>query len=92
MELQRKNFEIFDQQHEMYAEGAETLQPDHNDIIQALLKEGWETNHIGIGFDDMQKLWRWNCYIKRMEHTDIKGMFTTEERDGHTFHFRKFNP
>ncbi len=68
MTVDRKHTEIFDQAHQMWAEGTsigdgEGLKPKVEDIQNLLSSEGWVTDEIDIWFDDLQKFWRWSCKI-----------------------------
>jgi hypothetical protein len=62
--IQREDFEICDQAHEMYAEGCQGGEPLEDDVLIAVGLAGYEASDIDIHFDDMQKLWRWTCAIE----------------------------
>ena len=61
--IQREDFEICDQAHQMYAEGCQSDEPLEADILIAVGLAGYKAIDIEISFDDMQKLWRWTCEI-----------------------------
>lgn len=63
MTLERKNTEIFDQAHQMWAEGTSDDKPEINDIKILLKSENWNIYNIDIWYDTMQGFWRWNCNI-----------------------------
>ncbi len=65
--IQREDFEICDQSHQMYAEGCQDREPLEDDILLAVGLAGYEAVDIEINFDDMQKLWRWTCDIQLPE-------------------------
>lgn len=70
MTVDRKHTEIFDQPHQMWAEGTsigngEGTMPEEQDIRRLLGNEGWEAAEIDIWFDGLQKFWRWNCKITK---------------------------
>lgn len=68
MTVDRQHTVIFDQTHEMWAEGTsigEGLKPKEQDIQQLLGSEGWIADEIDIWFDNLQKFWRWSCKIAR---------------------------
>lgn len=63
------NVEIFDQEHQMFAEGisAEKTMPTQEDIEKYLLNEkGWIASDVEIEFDSMMGFWRWSCDIKKL--------------------------
>ena len=63
MTVERKNTEIFDQKHQMWAEGTSDVEPLEKDIKNLLGGEKWSSDKINIWFDNMQGFWRWNCNI-----------------------------
>jgi hypothetical protein len=70
MTVDRQHTEIFDQAHQMWAEGTsigegEGLEPKEQDIQHLLGGEGWIADEIDIWFDNLQKFWRWSCKIAR---------------------------
>ena len=70
MTVDRQHTEIFDQSHQMWAEGTsigacEGLEPKEQDIQNLLGSEGWVADEIDIWFDTLQKFWRWSCKIAR---------------------------
>ena len=65
MSIDRKNTEILDQKHQMYAEGTSDIKPTAKDIELFLKHEGWDIYNLDIFFDSMQGFWRWNCDIVR---------------------------
>lgn len=69
MTVDRKHTEIFDQAHQMWAEGTsiggEGLEPKEADIQKLLGSERWATDEIDIWFDNLQKFWRWSCKIAK---------------------------
>lgn len=72
MTVDRKHTEIFDQAHQMWAEGTsigsgggEGLKPKEADIQKLLGDEGWIVDEIDIWFDNLQKFWRWSCKIAK---------------------------
>ena len=68
--IDREHTEIFDQVHQMYAEGTSNnlneLEPTKEDIENLLDSEGFKAYKIEIEFDNMQKFWRWNCKISKI--------------------------
>jgi len=70
MTVDREHTEIFDQAHQMWAEGTsigsgEGLEPKEADIQKLLSGEGWIADEIDIWFDNLQKFWRWSCKIAK---------------------------
>lgn len=65
LSVTRKETEIFDQSHQMYAEGTSDVEPLEKDIKFLLGSENWIADEIGIWFDNMQGFWRWWCSIER---------------------------
>lgn len=70
MTVDRKHTEIFDQAHQMCAEGTSTgsdegLELKEADIQKLLGSEGWVTDEIDIWFDNLQNFWRWSCKIAK---------------------------
>ena len=68
MTVDRQHTVIFDQTHEMWAEGTsigEGLKPKEQDIQQLLGGEGWIADEIDIWFDNLQKFLSWSCRIVR---------------------------
>ena len=60
MTVDREHTGIFDQAHQMWAEGTsigsgEGLEPKEADIQKLLGSEGWATDEIDIWFDGFQK-------------------------------------
>lgn len=67
MQLNRENTEISPQPHKMWAEGMEDFKMTPTDIREHLKSEGWDCYEIDILWDNMQKFWRWSCFIKPLE-------------------------
>lgn len=65
LSVARENTEIFDQEHEMYAEGTSDVEPLEKDIQLLLGDENWIADEIDIWLDTMQGFWRWWCSIER---------------------------
>ena len=70
MTVDRQHAEIFDQAHQMRAEGTsigtgEGLEPKEQDIQHLLGSDGWVAEEIDIWFDSLQHFWRWSCKIAR---------------------------
>lgn len=68
MTVDKEHTEIFDQKHQMCAEGTSIgsggLEPKEVDIQKLLGNEGWlADDEIDIWFDNLQKFWRWSCKI-----------------------------
>lgn len=63
MTVERINTEIFDQVHQMWAEGTSDIEPLEVDIQNLLDGEGFEVDEIDFWFDNMQVFWRWYCKI-----------------------------
>jgi hypothetical protein len=61
--IKREDIEIFNQQHQMYAEGCQDEKPEEGDVLIAVGLAGYEATDIDIHYDDLQKLWRWTCDI-----------------------------
>jgi hypothetical protein len=65
MTVDREHTEIFDQQHQMYAEGMSELKPTTTDINQLITECGFTPNNIDIFYDQFQAIWRWSCDISK---------------------------
>lgn len=70
MTVDIQHTEIFDQAHQMWAEGTSIgagkgLEPKEKDIQHLLGTEGWIADEIDIWFDNLQGFWRWSCKIVR---------------------------
>jgi hypothetical protein len=65
MTVERKNTEILDQAHQMWAEGTSDVEPKANDIEKLLKDENWNIYDVDIWLDNMQGFWRWSCKIIR---------------------------
>ena len=63
MTLHRENTEIFDQKHQMYAEGADDDEMEEIDIVDHLKEEGWRCVNISTWYDKMQGMWKWSADI-----------------------------
>lgn len=63
MTIERTNTEIFDQAHQMWAEGTSSIEPLEVDIQNLLDGEGFGVDEIDFWFDNMQGFWRWCCKI-----------------------------
>jgi hypothetical protein len=64
MELKRDEFEIRDNPCDGFAEGKTNDPVKEEDIRKHLLEKcGYKTKDISIWWDDMMKLWQWNCDI-----------------------------
>jgi len=61
--IQREDFTIYDQVHQMYAEGCQSNEPLEDDIWIAVEVTGYKASYIKVYFDNVQKLWRWGCEI-----------------------------
>lgn len=65
MNALRKNTQILDQQHEMYAEGQCDNKPSREEIKELLLKEGFLMYDLDVFYDNMLAVWIWNCKIAK---------------------------
>lgn len=63
--IKRKDFEVYNQKHQMYAEGDQHPQPTEPDIMFALKLEGYAASEIDMWFDHLQGFWRWTCKIAK---------------------------
>ena len=64
MELKPEEFEIRDSPWDGFAEGKTNDPITHDDIKKHLLEKcGYRAKDIVIYWDDMMKLWQWNCDI-----------------------------
>ena len=68
--LYRKNTEIFDQAHQMYAEGTSDEPINHDDVMELLAKEGYFAKNIDSFFDSMMGFYRWDCLIIKLTKSD----------------------
>ncbi len=64
MTVERKNTEIEDQPHKMWAEGTSLVMPLEQDAVELLAKEGWRLKNFSGWFDEMMGFYRWNCDIE----------------------------
>lgn len=62
--INRVDFEVLDQEHQMWAEGCQDDKPTENEIVAAVAMEGYYAENLDISFDTLQKLWRWSCDIR----------------------------
>jgi hypothetical protein len=65
MTVNRELTEIFDQIHQMYAEGTSDLRPTTTDINQLITECGFVPKNIDIFYDQFQAIWRWGCDISK---------------------------
>lgn len=65
---QRYNTEIFDQKHQMYAEGSCDDEPTISEVISFVKLIGWDARCVDISFDGIQNVWRWTCDIKPLKN------------------------
>jgi len=69
MTVDREHTEIFDQPHQMWAEGTEVSRmhnaPTAPDIRKLLESEGWKAYEIDVWYDTLQGFWRWLCKISK---------------------------
>jgi hypothetical protein len=63
--INRNQIEIFDQKHEMYAEGKHTSKPDELEIRELLLFEGYDSYNYDISYDSMMNVYNSFCKIKK---------------------------
>lgn len=64
MNLDRRNTEIEDQAHKMWAEGSCDDEPTNGEVIEFMRQQEWVVSNVQISFDGMQSCWRWNCDLK----------------------------
>lgn len=65
MSLSRANVEIFNQKHQMYAEGSEDFLITESDIKDFLNNEGYVVSNIDIFYDNLQSVHRWTADIMK---------------------------
>lgn len=63
--LQKMEFEIRDQPHEMWVEGTSDDRPNTDDILAEVEKRGFLSGKLEIFHDDMQGFWRFSVDIRR---------------------------
>lgn len=68
--LQRKNTEIFDQPHKMWAEGTHKEEPTKKMVVNHLLENGWDCKDVDIWNDTMMGFWRWSSKLIKPSSTD----------------------
>ena len=61
--VNREDFEIANQQHQMFAEGCQDDEMEPIEVFDAVKLAGYNPNNIEIHFDCFQGLWRWTCDI-----------------------------
>ena len=64
--ITRNNTEIFDQLHQMYAEGMCDAEPSYKEIAELLSSEGYGSSGYTKSYDQMQSTWRWTCNISNL--------------------------
>jgi len=64
--LNRNEVEIFNQAHQMYAEGKHDNRPSESDIVLLLYDEGYEASNIDISYDSMMGLYNWYADIEKL--------------------------
>jgi hypothetical protein len=64
MKINRNNTEIFDQAHQMYAEGSEDFCVEISEIKEFLFSIGYQSYNEDIFFDNVQKCYRWTADIR----------------------------
>lgn len=67
MTVNRDHTEIYDQSHQMWAEGTSivAVEPKEQEIQYLLGSEGWAADEIDTWYVNLQKFWRWSCKITR---------------------------
>jgi hypothetical protein len=64
--LNRNEVEIFEQAHQMYAEGKHANSPSESDIVLLLYDEGYEASNINISYDKMMGVYNWYAEIEKV--------------------------
>lgn len=64
--LDRNEIEIFNQLHEMYAEGKHINRPSESIINLVLINEGYYSNNIDIYYDSLMGLYQWRADIQKV--------------------------
>ena len=70
MKLRRVNIEIFDQPHQMIAEGSEEFKMDVQEVKDAILECNFIADEIEIFYDNTQQIWRWHCNIYKIGNVE----------------------